>query len=115
MESWVEVVKEVLVEKLNVSRMKLLGSKETYEGCNLLIIDYGDDVYIVGLWKGLNALYAKIVVGSLLRGSWSCSTLEYNPIGYYAFATNPRILGEKIADKIALLDEVKDKLKIPLG
>ena len=114
METWVEVVKEVLLERLKVLRIKHISERESYEDCEILIVEYNDDVYIIGLWKGARALYAKVSVGSLLRGSWSCTNLEYSPIGYYVFANDPKVLGEKISDKILLLDEAKDKLRLPL-
>lgn len=115
METWVEVVKEVLLEKLKIPRIKHISGKESYENCEILIVEYSDDIYVIGLWKGTRALYAKVSVGSLLRGSWSCNNLEYTPIGYYVFASDPKVLGEKISYKIQLLDKAKDKLKLPLA
>jgi len=114
MKTWVEVVKEVLLERLKVPRIKCISGKESYEDCEILIVEYSDDIYVIGLWEGARALYAKVSVGSLLRGSWSCSNLEYTPTGYYVFANDPKVLGEKISYKIQSLDRIKNKLKLPL-
>lgn len=115
METLAEVVKEALSRKLKVQRIKHISGRASYEDCEILIMEYDDDVYIIGLWRGAKALYAKVSVGSLLRGQWNCSDLEYSPIGYYAFAKDSESLSEKALYKIQLLNKVKDKLKLPLA
>ncbi len=112
METLVEVVKEVLAEKLNAKRIRDVG--EEYEDCRLLAVEYGDDVFLIGLWSGSRAFYAKLVAASMIRGDWRCSTLEYTPVGFYAFSDTPRHLAEKIVEKIHLLENIKSRLKTVL-
>ncbi len=109
--SWIEEVKEILREKLGANKIRLIEPRGI-EDCYLLIIEVGDDVFLIGLWSGGRAFYAKITPAVSVPTRWDCRSLEYTPVGLYAFAENPRELAQQIIEKFPIVVNISKNVHI---
>ncbi len=109
--SWIEEVKEILREQLKVGKIRVIEPRG-FEDCYLLVIESGDDVFLIGVWKGDRAFYAKIIPATSVPTSWDCRSLEYTPIGLYAFAETPRELSDRIAEKFPIVVNISRNIHL---
>ncbi len=112
--SWIEEVKEILREQLKANKIRII-EPQGFEDCYLFIVEIGDDVYLIGSWRGKNSLYAKIIPATSAPTRWDCRSLEYNPVGLYVFAENPQELARNIAKKFPIIINISKKIHLALA
>jgi len=109
--SWVEEVKEILRERLNANRIRVI-EPQGLENCYILVVEVGDDVFLIGLWRGEKTYYAKISPATSIPARWDCRSLEYSPIGLYAFAEEPGKLAFRINEKFSKITSISKHINI---
>ncbi len=111
--SWIEEVKEILREQLKVDKIRLI-EPHGFEDCYLLVVEAGDDVFLIGLWSGRKAFYAKITPAVSVPTRWDCRNLEYTPVGLYAFAEDPRELAQRIKEKFSIVVNISKNVHLTI-
>ncbi len=109
--SWIEEVKEILRERLRANKIKLIEPRGL-EDCYLLIVEAGDNVFLIGLWNSKRAFYAKITPATSIPAKWDCRSLKYTPIGLYAFAKDIRELAYRVAEKFPVIINISKNANI---
>ncbi len=112
--SWIEEVKEILREQLKADKIRVIEPRG-FEDCYLFVVEAGDDVYLIGLWRGDRAFYAKIIPATSASTRWDCRSLEYNPVGLYAFAETPQELAVNIAKKFPIVVNISKKIHLAVA
>jgi len=112
--SWIEEVKEILREQLKVDKVRVIEPRGL-EDCYLFVTESGDDIFLIGVWKGDRAFYAKIMPAASAPTSWDCRSLEYAPVGLYAFAETPRELADRIAEKFPVAVNISRNIHLTVA
>lgn len=96
-----------MIEKLT-NALRALGASKVKSikerNCTLLIVEVGNEVFIVSLSKGgFTGSYVVKLVPSDKVGGWSCIDVEYSPYGLYALGSNEDELLSRVITKFKAL------------
>lgn len=81
---------------------------EELPNCSMYMGVYRGKEFIIAVFRGLSALYVKIVPAALISTSyWRCNYVKYLPIGWYVFSSSFDDLINRLAEKMPKIIESK--------
>ncbi|MEM2528204.1 MAG: hypothetical protein QXF17_07040 [Ignisphaera sp.] len=81
---------------------------EEEPNCVVYIGIYKGKEIIVTIFKGISAVYAKMIPADLLPTSnWHCHYIKYSPIGWYIFSSSISDLVMRLGKKLSKIIELK--------
>ena len=84
--------------------------EESSEACDFYIVEYKSRNFLLAVYKGKWAYYAKIALP--YTGDWNCEWILYTPAGLFVFSRDENELKLKIRESLLkLYDVVVNRLR----